>query len=248
MPHKRYVEPFVGGASLFLHANPTTALLGDVNHDLIECYAAVSQQPWDVWTILSAHMAEHDALRYAEVRGCAPSTPAARAARFIYLNRSCFNGLYRVNKSGNFNVPLGTPRFAGLSLDSLLEFAGRLRSAELIASDFEFAVDSTDTGDLLVLDPPYTVKHNNNGFVRYNEQVFRWADQQRLAFLATKAAQRGVHIVGMNAAHTSVLELYDQEIFDIRTVSRSSTMAGNNRHRGQYNELLITSKTLGKES
>lgn len=245
VPYARYLEPFLGGAALFLHANATDPHVSDSNCALMECYSEVARSPTEVWELYSSLVAHHRPESYSLVREFVPGTALERAARFIYLNRSCFNGLYRVNRKGQFNVPIGSPRFQDLTRDALLAFAGRMQGATLSCGDFAVITSGATEGDLLVLDPPYTVIHNHNGFVRYNEKIFSWADQERLASEAASAAARGVKVVGTNAAHSSVMKLYPEEVFELRQLHRMSSVAARGQSRGQFSEVLITSRNMG---
>lgn len=247
VPYARYLEPFLGGAALFLHANPTESRISDANRELIECYSQVAINPLGVWELYSSLVQTHGPESYSRVRVSVPPTRLERAARLIYLNRSCFNGLYRVNRSGQFNVPIGSPRFQDLTLDSLLAFAGRMQRATVTCGDFQTLTSLAVEGDLLVLDPPYTANHNRNGFIRYNERMFSWADQQRLASEAVSAANRGVKVVATNADHPSIVTLYPATTFNLRQVLRKSSVAARGEFRGQFSEILITSRNLGVE-
>jgi len=247
MPYSRYLEPFLGGAALFIHANPSTSHVADANRDLIECYSQIALDPFAIWDQYSSHVDKHDPERYESIRASIPATGPERASRLIYLNRSCFNGLYRVNRAGQFNVPLGSPRFQELTEASLFAFAQRVQGATMSCGDFQTTTAAATEGDLLVLDPPYTVAHNRNGFVRYNERIFSWSDQERLADETARAARRGVTVVATNAAHPSVVGLYPNELFDLRQVVRRSSVAARGDFRGQFAEVLITSRNIGRE-
>src|SRR5699024_9439870 len=115
-----------------------------------------------------------------------------RAARFIYLNRTCWNGLYRVNKQGKFNVPIGTKVNVRLESDNFMLTSDILKKVDLLISDFENIVDGALEDDFVFADPPYTVAHNNNGFIKYNEKLFSWSDQVRLRDAIIRARERGV--------------------------------------------------------
>lgn len=240
--HRSYIEPFLGGASLFLTANPSRAYLSDSNEDLITFYKAVARSPEAVWRAYQRHVEKHCLEHYNSVRTLRTQDAMEEAARLLYLNRACFNGLYRVNKRGEFNVPLGSPRFEDLTEDSLMAVAAALQCADLRAGDFSDAVAMARDGDLLVLDPPYTVAHNQNGFVRYNEKIFSWEDQIRLAASAEAAVKRGATVVATNANHATVAALYTSEWFKLNTLARRSSMAARASARGSFSELLITSR------
>jgi DNA adenine methylase len=235
---KRYLEPFLGSASVFFKLNPQDAILSDANPRLIECYEQISTCPTAVEAILLEHAANHSKDHYYEVRAAQYQQPAARAAQFLYLNRTCWNGLYRVNRKGEFNVPKGTKENVILPSDDFLAVSHRLRNARLQCCDFEATIDQAVKGDLVYADPPYTVQHNFNGFLKYNEKIFSWADQIRLRDAVVRAANRGVHVVVSNAAHSSVIELYEG-LGSTLTIKRSSVLAASSLNRGTVDEILV---------
>ena len=161
-----YVEPFAGGASAFFGLAPKKAVMADLNSDLITTFAAIRDEPDDVWRRLEQHARRHTNSYYYEIRACQPRCAAGIAARLLYLNRTCWNGLFRVNTRGEFNVPRGTKNTVLLPTDNPYMLSKALRNAELICSDFEMIVDCAGRGDLIYADPPYTVRHNLNGFLK----------------------------------------------------------------------------------
>ncbi len=233
-----YFEPFAGGASVFFSLAPSRSALADMNGELITTYQAIRDDYPSVWNDLSAHANRHSTDYYYQVRAELPVTPAKVAARFLYLNRTCWNGLFRVNLRGEFNVPRGTKNEVLLSTDRPEEYARILRNAELCWSDFEMLVDAAGYGDFVYADPPYTVKHNFNGFVKYNESIFSWEDQERLASALRRARRRGAFVIVSNADHPSVRHLYQSD-FQIQTVCRASVIAGSAEHRSRTSELLV---------
>jgi len=177
---------------------------------------------------------------YYAVRALDPDTTAERAAKFIYLNKTAWNGLYRVNRAGGFNVPYGIPKSSNIvSLEILLECADALAAAKLKCADFEESLSGAVEGDLVFVDPPYTTSHKDSGFLHYNETLFSWDDQRRLAALCSRLAVGGVHVVVTNADHPSVRELYSD--FSIEEYWRNSTLAGSAKHRRKVSELILTS-------
>lgn len=234
----RYLEPFLGGGAIFFHLRPDQAVLSDINPDLINAYHVIQDQPVELQAILNKYQKKHCKEFYYQTRSYRPRKPLYQAARFIYLNRTCWNGLYRVNLKGEFNVPIGTKTRVVYSEDEFELIATRLAGVELICCDFEETVDLATDGDLLFIDPPYTVKHNLNGFLKYNEKLFSWHDQVRLRNSIVRAAGRGAQVVVTNADHESVRELYS-EIAEYVSLNRPSVLAGRAETRGRTTEALF---------
>lgn len=234
-----YIEPFLGSGSVYFHLQPKTALLGDVNPDVIAAFEGVKKRPNMVLKALLEHRQNHSKEYYYQVRSEVPRGLYARAARIIYLNRTCFNGIYRVNRRGEFNVPIGTRGDVVLETDNFPAVSRLLRSAEILSVDFESLIERAGPGDLVFADPPYTVTHNNNGFIKYNETLFSWADQERLAASLERARKRGAKVLATNANHESVRELYYAHGFTLITVSRFSPIAASASSRKQFEELVI---------
>ncbi|MDO1527907.1 Dam family site-specific DNA-(adenine-N6)-methyltransferase [Fulvimonas sp. R45] len=234
---RRYVEPFLGSGAVFFSIQPESALLSDLNIDLVETYRSIRDNWQAVKRALGRHHKHHSPEYYYKVRSSIPKDGFARAARFIYLNRTCFNGLYRVNCRGEFNVPLGTKTSVILDTDDFGAIADRLARVELVAEDFEKVIDRCGVGDFIFADPPYTVKHNNNGFVKYNENLFSWADQERLQCSLARAARRGARVIVSNADHPSIRELYNG--CSINTLWRHSVMASESARRKVTSEVLV---------
>lgn len=234
----RYIEPFLGSGAVYFFLSPKKALLGDRNDELITTYKALKENWKLVYRYLLGHHKKHCKDYYYEIRSNPKQSLASKAARFIYLNRTCWNGLYRVNKKGEFNVPIGSKEKVIFEDDSFESISKLLKKAELYACDFEVLIDKANKEDLLFIDPPYTVRHNNNGFVKYNEKLFSWDDQIRLSKALIRANERGVKIVATNAFHESLIELYESQFY-IHEVARSSSISSNPKRRKKYKELVI---------
>lgn len=235
----KYIEPFLGGASFFYSLQPKKSLLGDANKDLITTYKAIRDNYSEVVEFLETHHKNHSKEYYYLIRDQVFENEIEIAAQFIYLNRTCFNSIYRVNLKGKFNVPIGTKTNVIQNHDKWEEWSKILKNSELICGDFELLIDRARKNDLLFLDPPYTVRHNNNGFVKYNEVLFSWADQERLATAAEQACRKGTKVIITNANHESIRELYSSS-FSIKEISRYSSIAANGINRNKYEELIIT--------
>ncbi|MGA8870114.1 MAG: Dam family site-specific DNA-(adenine-N6)-methyltransferase [Candidatus Acidiferrales bacterium] len=230
--------PFLGGGAVFFYLGPRISVLSDVNAELVETYQAVRDRVADVSAALRGlPVSKRDFYR---IRRSSPAGAVARAARFLYLNRTAFSGIYRVNQRGEFNVPYGggqrTPRIL-LNTPRLQNASATLRSAQLRRSDFEPMLQSARPGDVVYCDPTYTVMHDNNGFVRYNEENFSWADQERLAKSGLAAARRGVRVLVTNAHHAEVRKLYRGAAR--YTLVRSSTLCADPSRRREVKEYLM---------
>ena len=237
----RYIEPFLGGGSVFFHLQPTSALLGDTNPDVIAAYSGIKDDWKSLVRSLRYHERKHSDEHYYNVRAGTPKNTIQRASRTLYLNRTCFNGIYRVNLRGEFNVPRGSKDAVILGTDKFEEVSLLLKNADIRQSDFEVLINEAQSGDFIFADPPYTVRHNLNGFVKYNEQLFSWQDQERLSAALIRARDRGAHIVSTNANHASVRDLYEGHGFKLITTSRFSSISASARNRKQFEELIILS-------
>jgi len=235
--YRAYVEPFLGGGSVFFALEPKCGLLNDCNKELMNMYRVLRDHPEMLRECLQDHQKFHSENHYYEVRSKIPSDKIKRAARFLYLNRACWNGLYRVNRDGVFNVPKGTKDKVFFETDDYVGASKALRKVELRSTDFEKIIDEAEPGDFVFVDPPYTVKHNLNGFARYNERIFSWSDQERLAKSVERAFQRGCFVAVTNADHESVRKLYD--FANYSPLTRSSVLAADSSKRAPTTEALF---------
>jgi DNA adenine methylase len=234
----RYFEPFVGGAALFFSLRPDRAALSDVNKELIDCYRAVRDDVDGVIAALGEH--RYDAEHYYAVRSVEPSTlpQAKRAARTIYLNKTGFNGLYRVNRSGQFNVPIGRytkPFFCDRA--NLRACSRALREVELGVRDFGKILGAAKAGDFVYLDPPYVPLSDTADFTSYIPGGFGLKDQGRLATFFAKLAAKGVYVMLSNSDTPTVRELYKGFHIDVVLASRS--INSNGARRGKVGEVVV---------
>lgn len=233
----RYYEPFFGGGALFFSLKPPRARISDANADLMACYRTLRDKPAAVGRAL--RKLPRDRASYYRIRAMSVRGEVQHAARLIYLTTLAFNGIHRVNRQGKFNVPYGGRTYDGLGSDETLSrYAEALQGADILSGDFELGLDGASPGDLVYLDPPYTVAHSNNGFMRYNERIFSWADQQRLAAMAGELARGGCTVIVSNANHESIRRLYGD--FNAIEVKRASVMAADPERRGSTSELILT--------
>lgn len=240
MPEKfnRYIEPFLGSGAVFFSIRNKNCILSDLNHELIITYNAIKNDWKKVEKTLKTHSYNHSDEYYYKIRSSKPLKEHTIAARFIYLNRTCWNGLYRVNLKGEFNVPRGTKNSVLLDTDHFEHVSNKLSKCKILCQDFEDTIIKAREGDFIFVDPPYTVKHNLNGFVKYNEKIFSWNDQIRLRDALLDASNRGVMVTVTNANHESVKKLYEK-YGDINPVERASVLAANPVYRNKTTEIII---------
>lgn len=234
----RYVEPFAGSAALFFSLAPGSALLGDINADLVQFYKVLAARPGAVMRAMSQFAPDGD--DYYEVRRLAPKTlsDTRAAARFLYLNRFCFNGVYRTNRRGEFNVPRGSRTGAAPQLGELRQAAAMLRRAEIRAVDFETTLDATRPGDFVYIDPPYftrkSIKPGEYGYGSLGSS----GDMQRLADAVHRLSSRGVRYLLSYSDSRALLRRLDP-VWHARIAVRRS-VGGHDAHRKRTRELLIT--------
>jgi len=247
LPHlpekiRTYYEPFLGGGAVFFalaaEKRFEQAVLGEANEEFAHAYAALARDVEGVIQVLKKHVYEEK--YYYAVRAQDPLKLAtsARAARLIYLNRTCFNGLYRVNKKGVFNVPFG--RYTNPTIcdeESLRAVAAVLRETPVSSADFAKTVETAHRGDVVYFDPPYVPLSATASFTAYTAGGFGLADQERLRNVAKKLAARGVHVLLSNSDTPLVRKLYTG--FQIEEVQRSGRVSSVGGKRGNVGELLI---------
>lgn len=233
----RYIEPFLGSGAVFFSIQPGDALISDLNPELINLYEVIRDEPIKLEKKLQEHQRKHSTDYYYSMRALRPRNKITAAARTLYLNRTCWNGLYRVNLKGEFNVPRGTKDNVILATDDFGRLSKVLKTAEIKCQDFEISIDSAEEGDFIFVDPPYTVAHNNNGFVKYNQNLFKWEDQIRLSESLDRAIERRVKVLVTNAAHKSVKELYKK--YETIVVGRAGVISGSATARGTYEEIVV---------
>lgn len=238
--YNRYIDPFLGGGALYFFLEPQQAILNDINLELITTFRAIQNNWQAVEQRLRAHARSHDREYYYRVREMRPRTEATIAARMLYLNRTCFNGIYRVNRRGQFNVPIGTHNNVILKTDQFQQRAQILQNAQLLCGDFEDVINMALRDDFLFCDPPYAVLDNEQRFVGYTRQTFDWNDQMRLAHAIERARQRGVKIIMTNVNHPDVRELYQTGDYTLEEVTRYSSISGLAGGRQQYSELIVS--------
>ncbi len=240
----RYVEPFMGGAAVFFHLAPEKALLNDINAELVNCYNVIKSSPNELIMALRKHV--YNTEYYNEIRfldraegGLLALSEIARASRFIYLNRTGFNGLYRVNSKGFFNVPMGSyknPRI--VNEEGIFACARCLQSAEITNMSFEEILTGTRAGDFVYLDPPYIPLSETSSFTSYAGGGFDMEAQIRLANAVRDIDSRGIRFLASNSYTDEIFSLYQ----GFRIIEVSANRAINSKADGRkpVKEVLIT--------
>ena len=235
--YSRYIEPFVGGGALFFELQPAKAILADSNPELINCYTVVRDNVEDLIRVLQDYPYSEEF--YYKLRAESPVEPIQRAARMIYLNRTCYNGLYRVNKQGQFNVPFG--RYSNpviCDVERLRAASYALKNAELRCASYQETLrEIAQPGDFIYLDPPYHPVSRYSDFKRYTAAFFYEDDQRALATLVKELAERGCFILLSNSYCDFILDIYRGcEIFE---VAAKRNINKDPQKRGEVKEVLV---------
>ena len=240
----RYYEPFAGGAALFFRLAPRRAVLADFNADLINLYSALAADVDAVIRRLEHHRSVHDEAHYYAMRARWNDRdhrwPAAeRAAAFIYLNKTCFNGLWRVNRAGAFNVPIGRYTDPPICVPETLRAAHEvLARAQLRNCDYRTAVSDAKAGDFLYFDPPYDPVTTTANFTSYTADAFGPDNQRELAECARELVGRGCRVMLSNSDTPFIRSLYKG--FRVDRVKCPRAINSNAAKRGEVDELIIT--------
>jgi DNA adenine methylase len=235
-----YIEPFVGGGALFFELQPAKAILADSNPELINCYTVVRDNVEDLITVLSAYPYSEEF--YYKLREEVPRDVVLRAARIIYLNRTCYNGLYRVNKRGQFNVPFGRYKNPIIcDVDRLRAASYALKNAELFCADYQETLRNfAKPGDFVYIDPPYHPVSQYSDFKRYTSKFFYVDDQRLLASYAKELAGQGCFVLVSNSYCDFVIDVYKG--CKIIEVSAKRNINKDPSKRGGVKEVLVVCK------
>jgi DNA adenine methylase len=255
VPTGRFVEPFIGSGAVFFHVSrragrPLAARLGDYNGALIECYLQVQEDPDIVWDTLQSLVAGFRASRdkkayYERTRRTYNSLlPRVDAGYFVFLNRTCWNGLYRVNKRGEFNVPMGkTAEKKSLhfpSRDDLLNAGVALSEARIRATTWEHLLALVEDDDFVFLDPPYYSDAVRRDDSKYSVKPFTFEDHEKLADHAARLAARGIGFLLTNSAEPEMVRLYESRGLRASLVDVPRAINSDLSGRGAVRELLVT--------
>ena len=243
-----YYEPFVGAGAVFFGLMPEKAVINDCNSQLIMTYRAVKENAGELIRLLEIHKEMNSREYYYKIRNMdrdsecfGKLTDLEKAARLMYLNKTCYNGLYRVNSKGEFNVPYGRFRNPGIYKESELRIIGEYLSSNditILNGDFEQAVMDADANGFVYFDPPYH-RNDRTGFTEYHMGGFDESEHERLCDLIAELTKRGVKCLLSNSDTGFVRKLYSNSVFEIHTVESTRLINSNSQGRGKVTELLI---------
>ncbi|MCC7362410.1 MAG: DNA adenine methylase [Anaerolineales bacterium] len=241
----RYLEPFLGGGAVALALNSRPMYLNDINEELINAYLVIRNNLEQLILILDGHQSAHSESYFYAIRDVEPAllTSIERAGRFIYLNKTAFNGLYRVNRRGEFNVPFGNYKnpilYERENLEALSSF---LIGVYLSCQDYaEFLELHAQVDDVIYLDPPYQPIGKYSDFKRYTKNQFGEQDQRKLARIFDKLANLGAYPILSNSYSELVLELYRHHV--ITVVDSNRAINKNAAGRGPVREVIVTPRS-----
>lgn len=235
-----YHECFLGGGALFFALQPKHAVLSDANAELIHAYTVIRDQPAALIKVLQEAACAHSKEHYYSMRARDPRTldPVTRAAWLLYLNSTCFNGLWRVNSKGGFNVPLDPGRSGAVNEYVITRASEALRGHSLHAHDFRLIEHATAPGDLVYCDPPYIPLSTTSNFTNYAAGGFAYKDQIDLRDLALRLKRKGVHVLLSNSGTGAVRALY-QDHFELIPVQARRNVNCKGDKRGPVGEFII---------
>jgi DNA adenine methylase len=248
--HTRYFEPFLGGGAFFFDLRPQSAVLNDLNRELITCYEVVRDEPDALLALISRH--RNTSEYYYQLRHL-DRTPefdqlsrVERAARLLWLNKTCYNGLFRVNRRGEFNVPYGRYKNPVIADPAVIDVVSRyLKSADIrfTTTDFADAVAGAAAGDFVYFDPPYAPVSHTASFTGYNLQRFDEAAQQRLRDTCDALTDRGVKLMLSNSDTPAMRRLYADARYTLHSVRARRNINSVSTRRGPVGELIVLNYT-----
>lgn len=240
-----YHEPFLGGGAVFFYLyryqSNIQPFLTDINPELINAYCCVKDNVEQLISILEEHQLRHNKKYYYDLRTCTFDTSIERAARLIYLNKTCFNGLYRENSKGEFNVPIGKYKNPKICNPDLLRSVSKtLKSAQIEVRHFESVLAyAKKRSDFVYLDPPYYPLSLTSNFTAYSRYSFNENDQTKVRDVFVEIAGRGVKVMLSNSDCPFIRELYKE--FNLHEISASRAINSDAKKRGRIPEVLVTS-------
>ena len=227
--YNKYIEPFIGGGALFFDLNTKNSIVSDTNNELTNLYSEIAVNPLKIIKKLKEYKNTKDF--FYNVRQQKPARKLDRACRTIYLNKTCFNGLYRVNKKGEFNVPYAASKnVTFVNENNLLQASSLLKKTKILNTSYDLVLKKyAKKGDLVFLDPPYLPISKFSDFKRYTKEQFRLEDHIKLAKLFEELSKRGCYLILTNSSSSKILDLYKNFNIKIFDTKRNINSKGNKR-------------------
>ncbi len=231
--YNKYIEPFIGGGAFFFYLNPEKAIISDSNEELIITYKAVRDNVEDVIAVLKNYISDESFFYKIRAHNLNTLSEVERAARLIYLNKTCFNGLYRVNKKGQFNVPFGKRNGEFMNKEQLRDASEFLHNTIILCSDYlAILKKNAEKGDFIFLDPPYYPVGKYSDFKRYTKEFFYHNDHLALKNEFDRLVKIGCNVILTNSDHPVILDLYKNyriEIIDTKRLISSDPKTRNGK-------------------
>ncbi len=244
-----YIEPFLGGGAVLFALQPNKAIVNDYNSELINVYTVVRDYPEELIKKLEEHKEKNTEDYFYEIRGLdrteefAQLSDVDKAARIIYLNKTCFNGLYRVNSAGQFNSPYGkykNPNIVNATTIKAMSKYFNKADIEFLNGDYKEVMRRAKKGAFVYLDPPYMPISSSSSFTGYTENGFGYEQQVELKKECDKLKEKGISFLLSNSDCAEIRELYKDDEYEIRTVQAKRNINSNAKKRGEINEVLIS--------
>ena len=246
-----YYEPFVGAGAVLFSLQPQKSTINDTNRELVNCYQVIKDQPEELLALCQQHQANNSKEYYYKLReqdrrdDFGDRSSVTRAARIIYLNKTCFNGLFRVNSKGQFNVPYGqykNPTIADSTVIKAISTYLNQGQVNILNGDFALAVAKAKAGAFIYLDPPYHPLSATSSFTGYSMNGFGEKEQKRLKELCDDLTARGCQVLISNSTAPLIKSLYNDSRYEVIEVKATRAINAVSSKRGQINELLIYNK------
>ena len=247
-PYTRYIEPFIGGGALLLALLPEKAIINDYNKELINVYEVIQNDVSSLIACLMEHEKKHSKAYFYAIRSedrkedFKSTSPVDRAARFLYLNKTCYNGLFRVNAKDQFNVPFGQYKHPNIvNREGLIALAKYFteNQVHIYSKDYADILAMAHPGDFVYLDPPYMPLSESSSFTSYTDKGFSYKEQVRLRNECNKLRDKDISFIESNSDCQAVRELYKD--YTIITVKAARSINSKASKRGKINEVLILS-------
>jgi len=238
---KNYIEPFLGGGAVFKFLKPNNnSILADINDNLICFYLCLQEKPIELYELTMSHIKMHSSSYYYDIRAKhSLKDDLEQAARFLYLNRTCYNGIYRVNRRGEFNVPIGSSKEFNVTEDEFIKYSNLLKNSKILKQDFRETINCAKEGDFIYVDPPYITKSNESAFDMYSKNQFDWNAQIELSKILETKNKDGSYIVVSNIFDKDIVKLFPKKDgWNHIPLNRANVMPYNARGK-DYKEIIF---------